>query len=318
MDENLEEHAGDGSPIRPPESKSRSRNTVATVVTGAIDSSSHFDAPKQPHLTPLPSLPLTQVHQVLSGAESGYSYAAESCEKELRDTDIRDPHASQNYSATSNEFVTDYNPISLSQTYTESVQIPASSAPHAMVPPSAPPPYPSPLPLLTNSAPTSAQASGSPPSPHFSPPQPGYPVNQTTHTQWQLPEWAYQLVKRIESLEGEIQFLKRENNMKTEQMYHQSARTDEMENRSRGNELLFSGVKEEFEENVTLKVRCILYEMGLNDHMELEAAYRLGPYKESTTRSICVIFCYKKDRDMVKRSSGRLKGSNVYINEHLC
>lgn len=72
------------------------------------------------------------------------------------------------------------------------------------------------------------------------------------------------------------------------------SKIEDLENRSMNKNLLFSGVPEILHENAEETIRDILYKMDLDDTMCLGRVRRLGLYKDTTTKSICVAFTYAK------------------------
>lgn len=99
-------------------------------------------------------------------------------------------------------------------------------------------------------------------------------------------------------------------------------KVDDLENRSRRNNLCFDGVDESVSENWAqseAKVKNVLKDnLDLNqDEIEIERAHRVGPKREGKTRSIVAKFLNYKDREKVFKSKRQLKGSGIFIREDL-
>ena len=99
-------------------------------------------------------------------------------------------------------------------------------------------------------------------------------------------------------------------------------RLDYLEDQSRRNNLRFEGIVEETGENweqTAKKVEVIVRErLGITDTIQIERAHRVGKFNSERPRLVVAKFLRFNDRENILRSSGKLKGTNIYINEDLC
>ena len=97
---------------------------------------------------------------------------------------------------------------------------------------------------------------------------------------------------------------------------------DYLEDQSRRNNLRFEGIVEETGENweqTAKKVEVIVREkLGITDTIQIERAHRVGKHNSERPRLVVAKFLRFNDRENILRSSGKLKGTNIYINEDLC
>lgn len=96
------------------------------------------------------------------------------------------------------------------------------------------------------------------------------------------------------------------------------ARLDELEDRSRRNNLIFHGLpdaKETWEQSEQ-RITQLLSDATINlaDH-DIERAHRLGAYKESKSRPIIVKFSNYKTKDKILSARTKLKELNVAVTE---
>lgn len=86
--------------------------------------------------------------------------------------------------------------------------------------------------------------------------------------------------------------------------------------RSMKNNLVFSGLAENPEENTEALLReFIVVELGIEQYIEFGNVHRFGKIVGGKSRPIVARFIYSKDREGVLRCARRLKGSTFYINE---
>ena len=97
-------------------------------------------------------------------------------------------------------------------------------------------------------------------------------------------------------------------------------KVDDLENRSRRNNLCFDGIEETYKEtwsNTEDKLKAILQdELEIYD-VEIERAHRTGSKKEGKSRPVVAKFLKYKDREKVFKAKRKLKGSGIYIREDL-
>ena len=98
-------------------------------------------------------------------------------------------------------------------------------------------------------------------------------------------------------------------------------RIDDLEDRSRRNNLRFEGLEETSEENweqTAEKVSKLLKDkLQIRERVEIERAHRVGKKSPGQSRTIVAKFLRFSDRDKILQNSKNLKGTNVYINEDL-
>lgn len=101
-------------------------------------------------------------------------------------------------------------------------------------------------------------------------------------------------------------------------------KTDDLDNRSRRNNLCFEGIAESNARNETWDQSEAHVKKIISDHMDLdvnainiERAHRVGPKKSSSEkpRAIVAKFLDYKDREMVFKAKRNLKGTNVFVRE---
>ena len=101
-----------------------------------------------------------------------------------------------------------------------------------------------------------------------------------------------------------------------------SLKLNDLEDRSRRNNLKFEGFDEEAGENweqCAEKIKRLSREkLGLTNDIEIERAHRLGKVTPNKTRPIIAKFLRFQDREAILKSARKLKGTNIYINEDLC
>ena len=112
---------------------------------------------------------------------------------------------------------------------------------------------------------------------------------------------------KLQELHGDVQFL--------------LDKTDDLENRSRRNNLCFEGIPEQGI-NETWGQSESEVEQLISDKLELNAAdvtieraHRVGPKKQDKPRPIITNFLHFKDREKVLKASRKLKGTNQFIRE---
>ena len=99
---------------------------------------------------------------------------------------------------------------------------------------------------------------------------------------------------------------------------------DEIEDRSRRNNLLFAGIPQEdpaenWQQSEDLIKDTIRTKLNITEDIDIERAHRIpnGP-KSSGAAPIIVKFNNFKDKQKILSASNKLKGSNIYINQDYC
>ena len=99
-------------------------------------------------------------------------------------------------------------------------------------------------------------------------------------------------------------------------------RLDDLEDRSRRNNLRFTGIEEfpneNWEQTAGLVVKLAKDKLGIDSTVEIERAHRVGAKGRDRPRTIVAKFLRFGDRELVLRNSSKLKGSNIFVNEDLC
>ena len=143
------------------------------------------------------------------------------------------------------------------------------------------------------------------------------------------------LIKEVRDLKTSIEFTQaqvqelREQNCKEKlrniqnELENLTDKADDLENRSRRNNLCFEGIPEESENRketwaeAEMKVMKIMEEqlqLPVRD-IKVERAHRVGVRKTTKPRAIVVKFLNYKDRERVMKSRRNLKGSRIFIRE---
>ena len=98
-------------------------------------------------------------------------------------------------------------------------------------------------------------------------------------------------------------------------------RVDDLEDRSRRNNLKITGLPEEhsetWEQSATKVLKLIKEKCKVTGKIEIERAHRIGK-KSNRPRPIIVKFLRYQDREKILKSSKNLKDTEIYINEDLC
>ena len=157
-----------------------------------------------------------------------------------------------------------------------------------------------------------------------------------TMTQEEEPVWAKKLIKRVETLEREIQTLKDSNSKLTNSKKNTQAlennikrQDDEIthlrdqllhnEARSMRSNLIFNNIPETNQnENPESVVRGFVEQkMGINTkEMEIERAHRLGKWRQGHNRPLVAKFLNFKDKEAIRQAAPRkLRNTKYGINE---
>jgi len=144
--------------------------------------------------------------------------------------------------------------------------------------------------------------------------------------------------KRFDSLIGEVQALKnsleftqkdvqglKQHNLDVQindiqkEVDMVKDKLDDLENRSRRNNLCFDGIEESLNESwreTEAKVKELLAnQLNLENDMVIERAHRVGAKKEGKNRPIVCKFLNYKDRDNIFNEKKLLKGTGVFIRD---
>ena len=99
--------------------------------------------------------------------------------------------------------------------------------------------------------------------------------------------------------------------------YHElSSRADDMEDRSKRQNLIFYGLEEQQNEDVETRVQDVLINRKLmNDQVHIDRAHRIGKKSPGKHRPVVVRFTYYKDKEWILSQAKLLKGSPIKISE---
>ena len=104
-----------------------------------------------------------------------------------------------------------------------------------------------------------------------------------------------------------------------EAIKHHSEKIIDLEDRSRRNNLRIDGIKEcagESAEQTEEKVRLMLRQnLNIETKIEIDRAHRVGKPKNNKPRTIVMRCNVFKEKEMIKRSANRLRGTGIYIND---
>ena len=99
-------------------------------------------------------------------------------------------------------------------------------------------------------------------------------------------------------------------------------RLDSLEDRSRRNNLRFSGIdevpNENWEQSAEKIYKLVKDKLGVESTVEIERAHRVGIKNLGKPRTIVAKFLRFGDRQVILKNSSKLKGSGIFINEELC
>ena len=97
---------------------------------------------------------------------------------------------------------------------------------------------------------------------------------------------------------------------------------DNLENRSRSNNLRLEGIadsnRENWEQTVEHVGNIVREKLCIEGDISLQRAHRVGSDNSNRPRTIIANFLKFQDRRKILRNRYPLKGSNIYVNEDLC
>ena len=100
------------------------------------------------------------------------------------------------------------------------------------------------------------------------------------------------------------------------------AKLNDLENKSRRNNLRFDGLKDspdETWEESERKLAGVLNQLDLDpNEIEFERAHRVGKFDKNKKRTIIVKMLRYKDREDVLKAARKKKLANIYVNEDYC
>ena len=99
-------------------------------------------------------------------------------------------------------------------------------------------------------------------------------------------------------------------------------RLDSLEDHSRRNNLRFSGIEElpneNWEQTAELVKKLVKNKLEFPENFEVERAHRVGIRSSNKPRTIIAKFLRFQDRQKILRTSSKLKGTKIFVNEDLC
>ncbi|KAI5707948.1 hypothetical protein M8J76_007506 [Diaphorina citri] len=126
--------------------------------------------------------------------------------------------------------------------------------------------------------------------------------------------------KKINELEKEVKNQKVENNMLKENLEKSQELIDELQQRSRLNNIIINGVRQEKNEDVYKLVENLGKTLGIMDPIkDIQIAHRVSTTKKDKIKPIVVRMANSSTRDKWTNAyrKKQLWQQNIYINEHL-
>ncbi|KAI5718811.1 hypothetical protein M8J76_000589 [Diaphorina citri] len=126
--------------------------------------------------------------------------------------------------------------------------------------------------------------------------------------------------KKISELEKEVKNQKVENNMLKENLEKSQELIDELQQRSRLNNIIINGVRQEKNEDVYKLVENLGKTLGIMDPIkDIQIAHRVSTTKKDKIKPIVVRMANSSTRDKWTNAyrKKQLWQQNIYINEHL-
>ena len=100
------------------------------------------------------------------------------------------------------------------------------------------------------------------------------------------------------------------------------AKLNDLEDRSRRNNLKFEGVaegpNENWEQSTEKILKIISDKLQISEPVEIERAHRIGKPSADRSRPIIARFLRHQDREKILKNSNKFKGTRIFINEDLC
>lgn len=132
------------------------------------------------------------------------------------------------------------------------------------------------------------------------------------HLQTEVQAWK----EKVDMLERENSELRKSNEALLQRVSKVEKGMDDLEGRSRRQNLLFHGLdreERETQEDLELRLRDIFTDtMDMVDHIEFDRVHRLGSKANSPVIARCT---YYKDKVKIMKAKEKLKGSNIFIGE---
>ena len=101
-----------------------------------------------------------------------------------------------------------------------------------------------------------------------------------------------------------------------------NVRLDDLEDRSRRNNLRFEGIPESYRENWEQTAdhvgRLVREKLGVEGDVAVQRAHRVGDPNSGRPRTIIANFLRFRDRQEILRNRHKLKNTDIYVNEDLC
>ena len=101
-----------------------------------------------------------------------------------------------------------------------------------------------------------------------------------------------------------------------------NVRLDDLEDRSRRNNLRFEGISESYRENWEQTAdhvgRLVREKLGVEGDVAIQRAHRVGDPNSGRPRTIIANFLRFRDRQEILRNRHKLKNTDIYVNEDLC
>ena len=101
-----------------------------------------------------------------------------------------------------------------------------------------------------------------------------------------------------------------------------NTRLDDLEDRSRKNNLRFDGIAESYRENWEQTAehvgKLVREKLGVAGDVSIQRAHRVGNPNSDRPRTIIVNFLRFQDRQEILRNRHKLRDTNIFVNEDLC
>ena len=121
-------------------------------------------------------------------------------------------------------------------------------------------------------------------------------------------------VSELKYIKYEVQNLKIQNKILNDRVL-------DLENYSRRYNIIVTGLKEEEGENCRLVCKELWKHLKITDPIEVVRAHRMGVNRYGTSKEIrplLIKFRFYEDKEKVTQNKRLLKGSGIFINDHLC
>ena len=118
---------------------------------------------------------------------------------------------------------------------------------------------------------------------------------------------------QFEETQQRVEQLEKENEQLRKSHAELLDRVDDLENRSRRNNLLFYGIKKSADENCETVLKNLFTDnLDIDDDVQIDRAHRVGA---SDDAPIIAKFTFYKDKERILKTKKKLDGSDIFIGE---